>query len=490
MTTTSTSPRDQGWPALNWPLVICGYFALQAVWRRLLGGGLTLDEAEMLLWSRHLAWGYGSQPPLYSWVQWAVFQIVPDTLLALSLLKNLLLAGLYLAVYRLLRAAHPSSVAGPAALCVFLLPQVSWESQRDLTHSVLVTTMAAITTLVFWSITLTGRRFGWLAFGVAVGLGLLAKANFVVVPLALGLAAASLPELRHRLSLRGIAAALLVCAAMIGMPVRWALTNPDLSLSSVEKLGVSGGPNLAAALAGLRGFAEASAGLLALAAVVLGATYVFCRPYPRRPPLRPGLLDRFLLRLVCISLGLVGAAIVLAGMTDVRDRWLITAVYLIPPLAAIRVMNARGPRAARVLVRTVAVLAAVVVVALAVHFRYGRPGNPSLTRAPVAALAEELSARHPEAALIVAEPAWLAGNLLYQRPHLPVVSARNPGPAPADGALALAVWWNGDRSEFVTGALAARWGKPVVLGPAERLSFPFPIQPGQSFDVDAAEVAR
>jgi len=35
-----TAAARDDWPDLNWPLVICGYFALQVVWRRLLGGSL------------------------------------------------------------------------------------------------------------------------------------------------------------------------------------------------------------------------------------------------------------------------------------------------------------------------------------------------------------------------------------------------------------------------------------------------------------------
>ena len=83
--TAGEEVEPQAWP---WTLVICGYFLFQALYRRLLGGGLLIDEAQMLLWSRELAWGYGPQPPLYSWLQWATFAAVPDRLLALALLKN------------------------------------------------------------------------------------------------------------------------------------------------------------------------------------------------------------------------------------------------------------------------------------------------------------------------------------------------------------------------------------------------------------------
>lgn len=481
---------------LVWSLVICGYFAAQALWRRLLGGGLTLDEAEMLLWSRQLAWGYGSQPPLYSWLQWLAFQIVPDRLLALALLKNLLLAGFYLAVYRLLRSAHPPRVAGPATLSLFLLPQISWESQRDLTHSVLVLTLAALATLTFWTRTLAARPGGWLLFGLVSGLGLLAKANFVVVPIALVLAAASLAGLRARLSLGGIAVALVAAAAVVALPVRWMVTHPDLAFSSVEKLGVEGGASLGAAMAALGSLVESLAGLLALVVVVLGvvlgAILVLRRrggrvtpPAPAAPP-----LDRLLLRTVAVSLGLVVVVAVASGAVSVRDRWLTPAIYLLAPLATVRMIGIAGSAGGRALVHTVAVLAALVFVALAVHFRYGRPGDPSLSRAPVAAIAGTLSARFPDARRIVAEPAWLAGNLLYRRPDLPVVSSRMPGDLPEPAARVIAVWWDADRSEEIAGRLAARWGRPVSLAPVAPVSAAFPVQPAERLDVEVAEVGR
>lgn len=473
-----------------WCLVICAYFALQAVWRRLLGGGLTLDEAEILVLSRHLAWGYGSQPPLYSWLQWLAFQLIPDRLLAMALLKNLLLAGFYLAVYRLLRSAHPARVAGPAALTLFLLPQVSWESQRDLTHSVLVMTMAALTTLVFWSRALAGHRFGWILFGVLSGLGLLAKPNFASVPLALVLAAASLPELRSRLSARGLATGAVVMLLVVALPAQWALTHPEIAFGSVRKLGLDSGRSLAVTLAGAGALVEALASLLALPLVILGTILALGRRSGRTAVPTPALLDRMLFRTVVIGLLLVTVAVLAGGMPGFRARWLTPAVYLAPPLAALQVLGTTGACGTRALMRTTAVLALLVVVAVGVHARYGRPGDPSLTRAPIDAIVGDLQARYPEASRIVAEPSWLAGNLLYLHPRLPIVSARAPGPAPEPGETVVAVWWKGGEAAKISEALGQAWRATIALAPPERLSAPYPVQPDHRLHVDAARVIR
>ena len=219
-----------------WPLAFVGYFLFQAVWRRATGGALGLDEAQIILDGRGLAWGYGAQPPLYGWLQWAFFRLIPDPILAMALLKNALLASTFLLVYRLLRSAHPPRVAGLAAASMMLLPQIAWESQRALTHSVLCTTLAAAAALVFWTRVLPRRPGAHLLFGLVVGLGMLAKANFVFVPVALVLAAASLPELRRGLSPAGIAAAGAVAAAICVGPAIWAFRHPDVAFASTYKL--------------------------------------------------------------------------------------------------------------------------------------------------------------------------------------------------------------------------------------------------------------
>ena len=62
------------------------YFSLQMVMRLFTSQSAELDEAEQLLWTQDLRWGYGPQPPLYSWLQWVLFEVFGVSILALALL--------------------------------------------------------------------------------------------------------------------------------------------------------------------------------------------------------------------------------------------------------------------------------------------------------------------------------------------------------------------------------------------------------------------
>jgi 4-amino-4-deoxy-L-arabinose transferase-like glycosyltransferase len=475
--------RRDGWP---WAWVICGYFLFQAFYRRLLGGGLALDEAEILLWGQTLALGYGPQPPLYAWLQWAALRLVPDPLLALALLKNALLATTYLAVYAMLRTAHPRNVAGLAALSLLLLPPIAWDSQRDMTHTVLALALAALATLVFWTRALPGRPGGWALFGLLVGLGAIAKANFALVPASLLLAVASIPELRKHLRPEGTLIAVAIVAAIVAAPAWWAYAHSEIAFASVYELKIAeGAPGWRTAAAGLRGVAAAVFSSLALAALVLALLYRFRRrPGPAGAPTT---LDRLLLRTTLFGVGLILAGVLATGTTHIRDLWLLPVLYPAAPLAACWLLPRVTQAGARDLRRTILGLAILVTGALAVHIRYGDPGHPSIRRAPIAGIAADLEARFPEAGGFVAYPEWLAGNLVYRRPDLPVVSALHPPPAPPLGPLAL-VWWDDDAGigERLARRLSERWDTSIVAGAPVRFAAPYPPQPEETFRVDAA----
>ncbi|MCZ7561386.1 MAG: glycosyltransferase family 39 protein [Burkholderiaceae bacterium] len=169
-------------------LLMLLYFGAHLLSRVLVSGALELDEAEQALWTQRLAAGYGAQPPLYTWLQWGVFQLAGVSVFSLALLKNVLIALTYLFMYLAALRAMPARLALLASASMLLIPHIGWESHRDLTHSVLVTTLASATILVVLRLVERPRAALYLLLGLVAGLGILSKYSYALFFAALALA--------------------------------------------------------------------------------------------------------------------------------------------------------------------------------------------------------------------------------------------------------------------------------------------------------------
>ncbi len=87
--------------ATRWrmPVILIVYFSLHVAARSLVSPSLDYDESEQVFLSQCLSYGYNSQPPLYTWVQTGLFEILGYSVFSLAVLKNLLLCGTYLLVF-------------------------------------------------------------------------------------------------------------------------------------------------------------------------------------------------------------------------------------------------------------------------------------------------------------------------------------------------------------------------------------------------------
>src|SRR6185295_14893429 len=155
-----------------WLGLILVYFALQVVGRVVLSPSADLDESEQLVLTQKLSWGYNSQPPLYTWLQFFAFQLFGVSIFSLALLKNLFLLGTYVFTYLNARALARSHAAGVAAAAALLfIPQIAWESQRDLTHSVLASMFAGATLFCFLQLHSRRTVGRYALLGLCAGLG-------------------------------------------------------------------------------------------------------------------------------------------------------------------------------------------------------------------------------------------------------------------------------------------------------------------------------
>jgi lipopolysaccharide core galacturonosyltransferase RgtB len=453
--------------------VVAGYFTLQILLRLITSNTTGIDESEQLLLTQQLALGYGPQPPLYTWLQFPLVAIFGPTILPLTLLKNLLLFGLYAVTYfnaRLVTRNH--WLAMTATLSLLFIPQISWECQRDLTHSVLLTFTAATTFYFFIRISRRGLLRDYLGFGFYMALGLLAKYNYAVFLCGLFAAALTLPPLRKALCNKRMLVALLLCAAVVAPHAWWAITHRADVFSTAHKLGIQPDePWLTATLTGLGSlFGSIVAHVGALLGIFMIVYWKWAKgalaSRPQQP--RPGSslsksedftcesdrcdrdgrapdmdVARLITRAISFVLGLLLVAVLVFKVTSLKDRWLLPVFFWLPALLVVRCAPRLDSVRIKCLTGIAATVALIVCVALPGHvwFFSAKPGRQSL-QSPFDELCRQLAESNPHVRLIIAENKWVGGNLKHFLPKHTILSADRvlrPPTTPNDECI---VVWN------------------------------------------------
>lgn len=401
---------DEQRAGMRFLLVLAIYFLLQVVLRVTSPAVLDLDEAEAILSFQHLQAGYGNQPPLYFWLQWLMFSAFGINLVALSVQKNLLLFCTYLAMFHTARLLIGMNAAIIAAASLILLPQLGWESQRDLTHSVLATCMAALTLWCYAGLLRHRSRWRHALFGLLVGLGLQSKYNFAVF--ALGLLAASLLVREHRRAVwtRDAWLALAVAALSLAPHALWLFNHLDVATgATLEKMHGRGG-DYAGRVA--RGFGN-----------MVGATMLFATPlwivygwiwWRRRGQARARLdtpAARFILWFYLAAFACITVLVLSGELARIKSRWMQPILFLLP-LAFLVLF----PSLARRTMRRIILWAAGVCAILILAGMLARGYLDKDTRAPFGALSAQLMLRFPQADTVVANDLTVAGNLYLHHP--------------------------------------------------------------------------
>jgi 4-amino-4-deoxy-L-arabinose transferase-like glycosyltransferase len=449
-------------PAARPLLLLLSYGATYFVLRLAVGGTLERDEAEIVYLVQDLRLGYGTQPPLYAWLQWLVFEAFGLNWFGLLVLKDVLLMGSYFAMAR---AAHP--LVGPhaalaAAAALALSPQIGWEGPRIQTHSVLVVTLSCATLWCY--VALLGKvtlpRYAIL--GLLCGLGLQAKYNYGF--LLSGLVVASLLVPEHRRALwtygiapRGIALAVGVAVLALLPHLVWVAHHPDAAFAgTVSKMqdGMPDGRYGARVLLGTWNVLQAAVvfALLPLAALVVAvwplrrARAVHVDP---RPP-----ASRCFLWLYATNLVLLLGVAFSGQVGTVKDRWMIPVLFHLPLAAFVLVPALRTPRATRRVWRLAVVFAFGWLALLPLRVVVGSlAGRITTVHHPYAALARVVNGRCPAARAIVTESLLTAGNLRFVHPAWRAVlldADAGPGP-PLAGPVALVTHagaWTGWQGRF------------------------------------------
>ncbi|MGR3499885.1 MAG: ArnT family glycosyltransferase [Limimaricola soesokkakensis] len=395
----------------HWIAAILLWAAAQVAWRFAQGPSLELDEAEAFYHARHLALGYNAQPPLYFWLQWAVFQVAGEGILALALLKNALLAMGGLALYAMLRRLRPPFEAGLAVMALGLLPQVLWEAQRALTHSVLAISLSLVILALADRVLRDPGRAGlgvWLAFGIAAGLGVISKWNVALLPAAIAVAALIRAEWRARISPTGALLAIAAASAAVAAPLWWVAGNLATASGSLHKLGIEATAPLLRAFEGLGSLAAAWLAFCGLVILVVVGIAIATRARPRW---RPDEQARLMIAVMLTGAALLAVGLVAGGATEVKDRWLLPVALFAGPLVALWAIDRLGPSGQR---RLGVGLAGLWTLAFALLPISGWV-DPGYRGADFPGWAAEIEAAHPDLP-IVTDSMWAAGNLSMMLP--------------------------------------------------------------------------
>jgi len=423
------------------------YFGLHLLFRTLVSEAAGIDEAYQLVLGEKFKWGYGPHAPLYTWLMILFLHVFGWSEFSLTLLRELLLFGTYTLTYfnaRELTRSHACGIL--AAIALQFHPTLVWESQRELTNSIVASTMVLATLLAFLRIR-PDRWGAWIAFGFFGGLTLLSKYNAGIFYGAMLLAAILIPQLRRRVFNRRLAVALLVSVAVVAPNAFWAYAHRDLTLSLTYKFGIHESmPWLKSVRIGLIHWIVAVAAHVAPVIAVFAV--ILWRPVFVQRCLRlHSEKERFLWRTLLFVFG-IGIVVVLFKVTEFRDRWLQPLFVAIPIFIVGAVRDALNlPR-----LRTLGLLAATASCAVVIlapgrlyltEWRTAKRGAHDALNAPFRKFAADLKTRAENADFILSGSYWVGGNLRLWFPDKHIFSP-GPGLAPLDinfpGQKCLIVW--------------------------------------------------
>ncbi len=421
-------------------LILLAYFGLHTIVRTLISGTIDLDESEQLILTQKFSWGYGSQPPLYTWIQMVFFQVFGVSVFALALLKNILLFSIYVLTYfnvRLITRNHLCGVLG--AVSLLFVPQIVWESQRDLTHSILCTVFAAMTLLIFLRLRINSSVH-YFALGACAALGILSKYNYAAFSVGLLCSALALKSFRPLLLNKRILLSLATCVLMLLPHLLWATNNPDLLSSTAYKFHRQQSTSYLLSAAGgllhlLIACVSYVVSTLAIIALIFGK-----KLFSKKEPATRDFTSLVLLKYCFVLTGLV-VAVLFFNVTSFKGRWFEPIFISLPllvfhlggPLVDGRIAKRFFVTGITVALSTLAVISGRIFLAETVH-------HTQLLNAPYRQLAKDLANTIPADALILAETKWVGGNLRLLFPNRNVIVPELARLYPATNRNCVAIW--------------------------------------------------
>lgn len=435
-------------------LLIASYFALHIVLRVFISDSLDYDEAEQALLGQWLLAGYTEQPPLYTWIQYLLFELFGKNTFSISLLKNFLLFLTYVFVFlsgKIILRDNLRAVLATSSL--LLIPQIAWESQRDMTHTTLVVFAAAASLFLILKLIAKRHLLSYLLLGLFLGVGFMAKANFGLFVLVAVSVLLTLPEGRKLLFHRLFTVTLLVILLINTNYLLWMFHNQDIVFSATHKF------KRAVAnyyVAGPQSLVTNS--FLFLTPLWFFVLLLFPKGYGLTDNFSPSVYEKFITRYVIFVFVILFIVVIAFKVTYVKDRWLQPLLFAAPLVFFSRVPIEKVPLTRfRNFLRIAAVAGCAVYIAFTIRV-VGASYIDRFCRLnyPFSAITEALQDEGFENGLIISNNRFLAGNMHFQFPRS---SAVIPGynfekiDQTKDHQATLVVWKT-DRSQKIPAKLA------------------------------------
>ncbi|MFC1514472.1 ArnT family glycosyltransferase [Candidatus Omnitrophota bacterium] len=307
------------------------YCALHILLRLLVSDSLQTDEAEMVLYFQQpLSLGYSSQPPLYTWLQVSFFKLFGLNIFSLTLLKNSLCFIFYFFLYLCARQVFKRHIfAVFSVVSLFPVYNFSWLLHEDLTHSVLLLALCALSFYLFLRLVFSRKIVYYPLFGLAAGLGMLAKYNYAVFIVALLLAALCISSFRKAILDRRIIFALAPFCALILPHLAWCLENGGRLMQDAIKFNIGTKGSFTFFL-GLNQLSKAVIFfLLPLIAVYLPCFFQAIKKVTLSTLSKSG-ISRFLWLFFVWALAISAATVIFTNAGRVKARWLQPVFFLAP----------------------------------------------------------------------------------------------------------------------------------------------------------------
>ncbi|WP_238585893.1 ArnT family glycosyltransferase [Legionella nautarum] len=400
------SIEEQDW--LKQPALVLFLFAILVLLLRIFLRGqlLEIDEAEQIVMAQRLSLGYPDQPPLYSWLQYFIFQLFGRHLVSLAVLKSLLLFACLYSFHQICRLYCQSrSLAWCATLSWVFIPSISLDLIKDNTHSVLALFAACVSW--YWFVAPSRlKKTAWYAiFGLFIGIGLLSKFNYLIFLGLLFASAISLSTYRAKLFNWHLLITLFIAAIIASPYFFWLSHYPNLAFRSAYKLTNE--------TRQIHGFIDLIKGCLIFVVPNIIISGLFFSNWRNSAPINP--LNSLLSRYHFMSIPLLIALVFFGGLSNFETRWLIPILFLSPLLMfnRVKLLGELKPRVSYFLILALVTQCLFFIILIYRGHNEQRIQQRLLLNQMMQAI--KTTARPTE--YLVADSLWLLGNFMLLRPE-------------------------------------------------------------------------